>query len=362
MVNVAVRRRGYDGAVREQLADLQRSRMLAAMFDVAAQRGAHNVTVAHVVERSGVSRRTFYELFSDREDCLRAAFEQALAYARARVLPAYESHEGWRDRIGAALIELLCFLDEEPVLGKLLIGELHAGGEATAERREEALAALTAAVMAAPPPRAQGGASGARGGASPVLSSLTAEGIVGGALSVIHSRVSDDSHGPLLELAGPLMSTIVLPYLGAAAARRELGRRVPQRSRPNKSETPLADPFKAAGIRLTYRTVRVLMAIAELSGRGVGPSNRLVADAAEIADQGQVSKLLHRLERAGMVANTNAATLATGATLARSARLADGARPAKGMPNHWALTVKGQQVVSTIAAHSEDGEPGGQKR
>ena len=57
------------------------------MFDVAAQQGAGSVTVAHVVERSGVSRRTFYEHFSDREDCLLAAFERALTLASDRVVP-----------------------------------------------------------------------------------------------------------------------------------------------------------------------------------------------------------------------------------------------------------------------------------
>jgi AcrR family transcriptional regulator/DNA-binding MarR family transcriptional regulator len=332
-VKMAVRKRGYDGAVREQLADLQRSRMLAAMFDVAAQRGVGNVTVARVVERSGVSRRTFYELFSDREDCLRAAFEQALAHARGRVLPVYEAERDWRDQIRAAVIALLCFLDEQPVPAKLLIAELHAGAQATSERREEVLAAVIAAVDRG---RAQSKAS-------PALSSLTAEGVVGGALSVIHSRLAEDSRQPLLELANPLMGTIVLPYLGSAAARRELGRLLPQRSRPGKGEMFFADPFKEAGIRLTYRTVRVLIAIAELAGRGVNPSNRLIADAAEINDQGQISKLLHRLECAGLIANTNA-------TLD------------KGTSNSWALTEKGAQVASTIGAHSENGGSGERER
>ncbi len=40
------------------------------MMEVAGERGAGNATVAHVVARSGVSRRTFYEMFADREDCL----------------------------------------------------------------------------------------------------------------------------------------------------------------------------------------------------------------------------------------------------------------------------------------------------
>ena len=41
--------------------EIQRGRILAAMVEVSAERGAGNVTVAHIVERAGVSRRTFYE-------------------------------------------------------------------------------------------------------------------------------------------------------------------------------------------------------------------------------------------------------------------------------------------------------------
>jgi AcrR family transcriptional regulator len=312
----------YNGAVREQLADLQRARMVGAMFDVAAKRGAGGVTVAHVVERSGVSRRTFYELFDDREDCLRVAFEQALAYATERVLPVYEAEKGWREKIRAGLIALLRFLDEEPAIGKLLIVESHAGGQATAKRRSEVLAALISAVE-------DGRADGKASVAPP---SLTAEGVVGGALSVIHARLTEKTHTqrahgePLVELANPLMSMIVLPYLGSAAASRELQRPVPAGTAPRNGVSPLlADPFKHAGMRLTYRTVRVLMGIADHPRA----SNRTIGDSAGINDQGQISKLLARLQRGGLVSNT-------------------GLGPGQGAPNAWSLTPSGSQVARAI--------------
>jgi len=307
----------YNGAVRGQLADLQRARMLAAMFDVAAQRGAGNVTVAHVVERSGVSRRTFYELFSDREDCLHAAFEQALTYATERVLPAYEAEDRWREKVRAGLVALLGFLDAEPVIGKLLIVESHAGGQATSKRRGEVIAALTSAVEE----------GGVEGKASVTPSSLTAEGVVGGVLAVIQSRLQAQGGAGAVGLTNPLMSMIVLPYLGAAAARRELERTVPQ-SKGSTGEKPLgADPFKDAGMRLTYRTVRVLFAVASHPDA----SNRQVGEAAGITDQGQISKLLNRLERIGLVRNT-------------------GAGAGKGMPNAWSLTEKGQRITDGMNA------------
>jgi AcrR family transcriptional regulator len=297
------------------------------MFDVATERGSANVTVAHVTERSGVSRRTFYEVFEDREDCFLAAFEQALEFACGRVVPAYQSQEKWSERIRAALSALLSFLDEEPVVGRLLIVESLSGGPRTLERRGQAIVRVTSAI--------DDGREEAKAAAPP---SLTAEGIVGGVFSVIHSRLLDKGRESLIGLLNPLMSMIVLPYLGATAARRELDRAAPKTESRRKAqgEPLLSDPFKDAGMRLTYRTVRVLMAIVD----NPGASNRTIGERAGIDDQGQISKLLGRLQRIGLVSNT-------------------GLGPGQGAPNAWSLTEKGQQVVHTIRSHTEGSKPRG---
>ena len=314
-----------DRLVRTQLTDLQRARILSAMFDVVTQRGASNVTVAHVVQRSGVSRRTFYEAFSDREDCFLGAFEEAVSYASERVLPAYRSRERWRDRIRAGLVAFLDFLDEEPLIGRLLVCESLAGGPRTLERRSELIVRVTAAID-------EGRIQTKRGVALPPL---TGEGVLGGVLSVIHSRLGEADCAPLIELANPLMSMIVLPYLGSAAARREFERATVVSSTGVRQESALlSDPFKHAGMRLTYRTVRVLMAVAEHPGA----SNRVVADTAGIKDQGQISKLLRRLQRIGMITNT-------------------GLGPGQGAPNVWTPTASGHQIVSTVRTHTEGRQP-----
>src|SRR6202035_2490916 len=81
---------GEHAVGREQVAELQRARILSAMVREVSERGAANVSVAHVVARSGVSRRTFYEIFEDREDCFLAAFEEAIDRTTAVVVPAFE--------------------------------------------------------------------------------------------------------------------------------------------------------------------------------------------------------------------------------------------------------------------------------
>ena len=92
-------------------------------------------------------------------------------------------------------------------------------------------------------------------------------------------------------------------------------------------------------MRITYRTLRVLSAI----GEHPGMSNRGVADLSGIADQGQMSKLLTRLEGLGLIENT---------TMTDHDR---GAHQRAGEPNAWRLTSKGEHVVYSLQEHERRG-------
>jgi AcrR family transcriptional regulator len=306
-----------NGLGREHVSEIQRARILAAMTEVVCERGAANATVAYVVDRAGVSRRTFYELFIDREDCLLAAFDEGIARVSRHVLAAYDPAAAWAERIRSALTALLGFLDAERGAGRLLIVEALGGGANALERRRRVLARIVAAVD-----------EGRREGKAPSGATLlTAEGVVGAVLSVLHGRLSEDSPGRLVELAGPLMSIVVLPYLGSAASRRELAR--PAAEKPVRDPAAGRNPLRDLEMRLTYRTVRVLAAV----GANPGSSNRAIGDAAGIADQGQVSKLLARLGRLGLIENT-------------------GAGAARGDPNAWTLTQRGWEIHGVIAGRA----------
>ena len=291
------------------------------MVEVCCERGAGDVGVAHVIERSGVSRRTFYELFDDREDCFTAAFEHALELATERVRGACGSGGDWWQRVRSGLVALLSFFDEEPQLARVLVVESLAGGPRTMVLRARTIARLTDVLRE--------GAESPPARSAILVPGLAAEALVGAVLSILQNRLADPAHEPLVGLASELMSVIVLPYRGAAAARRELERPAPSllaaAGRRGEREPVLSDPFKAARMRLTYRTVRVLLAAAEHPGA----SNRLIGQTAEIADQGQISRLLRRLQRIGLVANT-------------------GIGPEKGAPNAWTLTQTGARVVASI--------------
>lgn len=303
------------------IASLQRARIVAAAVEVTAEHGAANVSVAHLVGRSGISRRTFYEVFRDRDDCLLAAFEDTLVRVAARVAPAYEGEQKWSERIRAGLGALLVFFDEQPSAARLVLVESLAIGGETLASRERAVAGLVAAVDA--------GRQESKSGAN--APPLTAEGVVGGVLSILARQVSGGRGEPLASLLNPLMGIVVTPYLGFAASARELQRPVPSGTAERAAGKPLADPFKTAGMRLTYRTVRVLMVI----GENPGASNRVIGDLAEMRDQGQVSKLLGRLARLDLIENFPPQG------------------PAQGAPNAWRLTNTGRAMADSLRAHSE---------
>lgn len=319
---------------RERVSEIQRSRLIAAAEQVCCEHGAANMTVARIVERAGVSRRTFYELYRDSEECLLATFDYALERARERVLDAWSAEEvGWRERTRCSLIALLGLFDEDPVLAQLLVVEsLAAGHRVLAERArvlDEAIDGLANAMRQDALAVTRGRASGNTGKNADGAARLSTEDALGGVLGVLHARISQRSPGRLTDLTSPLMSMLVLPHDGPAGARREAQRPAPVApvSLQNAPWEPVfrSDPFKDAGMRLTYRTMRALCAI----GEQPGSSNRAIAALADIGDQAQVSKLLSRLERNGMIVNT-----AAGAS--------------RGEANAWTLTSAGQQVTSRL--------------
>src|SRR3984885_2369400 len=122
-------RPGRGGLPRGEVTEIQRSRMITAAVDAVAEVGYARMTVAQVIGRARVSRKTFYDVFTDREDCFLAAFEQAMGQAQLIAKEAYESESTWRDGIRAALARLLIFMDEEPGLAKLCIVEALGAGE-----------------------------------------------------------------------------------------------------------------------------------------------------------------------------------------------------------------------------------------
>jgi AcrR family transcriptional regulator len=328
-------RGGAGGTVsaRVRVSEMQRSRLLGAAVLVVEELGWSRVTVAGIAARARVSRRTFYDLFDDREDCLLAVCEDTTARIATEIVAASAGgHKNpvWRERVRTGLWVILSFLDREPELARFCVVQSTRGGRRVLEWREALLSRLTDVVQQG---ALQGGARGAQ------VPSLTAEGSVGAVLAILHRRLSGAEHEPLTDLLGSLMSLIVLPYQGPAAARSERTRPIPA---PVASATPFAplqgstyraeqDPLRDIPMRLTYRTALVLQAVAEHPGA----SNRAIGEAADIYDQGQISKLLGRLEGLGLIENTS-----------------DNDHKPTGEPNAWRLTRLGERVAQQLSLNT----------
>jgi AcrR family transcriptional regulator len=308
------------GLRRAQITEIQRARLLAAAVRAVEGLGYADTTVAHITHRARVSRRTFYELFANREECLMAVIEDLLSQIHEELVAVELERLPWRERVRTGLWTILSLFDREPQLARVCVVQALRGGPAVLERREQILARLAGTVD-------EGRHESARGAA---LTPLTAEGLVGAAFTIVHARLLRPGRRPLVDLLGELMAMIVLPYLGAAAARREQTRPAPPAAaRRSTGVAHVArDPLEGIPMRLTYRTARVLESVAERPGA----SNRAIAKHAGIADQGQVSKLLARLERLELLANAGEGHL-------------------KGEPNAWVLTGTGKQVAQSIRAH-----------
>jgi AcrR family transcriptional regulator len=313
-------RPGPSGLPREKVTEIQRSRMLAAAVETVEELGYARMTVAQVIGRAKVSRKTFYDVFADREDCFLAAFNQAIAHGRALVRDAYAQKPRWHEGIRAGLERSLIFLDDEPGLAKVCVVEALGAGPRVLGRRAEVLEELAKVVD-----RGRSLTS-----ASHQPPELTAEGVVGAIFAVLHTRVLEGGREPLTDLLGSLMSMVVLPYLGAEAASGELSMPALERGQDGRpyALSRTRDPLDGLNMRLTHRTVRVLMAIAERPAA----SNREIAEGSGIADQGQISKLLARLARLELVENTG-----------------DGQE--KGASNAWHLTARGARVEHATRPH-----------
>jgi AcrR family transcriptional regulator len=307
-----------------QLAEIQRSRLIAAAVRTIAELGYTSATVAHITNRARVSRRTFYELFANREECVVAVLDHVVELISGELDAAHLDGLPWRERVRGGLSTILCFFDRERVLACVCVVQAARGGSLVLARREEILAQLVVAVDEGHHERSH----------SRECSALTAEGLVGAAIAIVHARLARGEREPLSGLLGELMSMIALPYLGSAAARREQERPVPMTAPAHTTDEPVgdrrtaSDPLADVSMRLTYRTVRVLRSIADHPGE----SNRQIAQHAGISDAGQVSKLLARLQSNGLLVNNGV-------------RL-------KGEPNAWGLTAKGQQVAQSIRLHA----------
>jgi AcrR family transcriptional regulator len=113
----------------------QRGRMLDAMAAAVAEKGYPATTVADVIARAGVSRKTFYEQFRSKEDCFLAAYDVGVDLLLGALREAGSDDDDLLERARRRTRAYLETLASEPAFARTFMIEVDAAGPAARERR-----------------------------------------------------------------------------------------------------------------------------------------------------------------------------------------------------------------------------------
>lgn len=203
---------GRHGLEPEQVAQSQRARILTAMKDAVGREGYANARVADVIAHAGVSRKTFYEHFEDKEHCFVATYERALARLLSVTLDAFESQDEWVDQLRAALTALLNELAYDPAIARMCFVEVLAAGSRAVDVRNDSMRGFAYIY------------DSGRLETDEDLPAFTGISMVGGLSEILYREIIAGATTELPQLVPELMYMSVLPFLGHEAAARELER------------------------------------------------------------------------------------------------------------------------------------------
>jgi AcrR family transcriptional regulator len=116
----------------------QCARMLDAVTRAVAAKGYARVTVGDVVSEAGVSRRTFYEQFKDKEDCFLAAYAtgtEALIKEMVEASLSMGNEADWQDVLQVAIDSYVGGLAADPEFAKTFLVDVLGAGHAAVELR-----------------------------------------------------------------------------------------------------------------------------------------------------------------------------------------------------------------------------------
>jgi AcrR family transcriptional regulator len=285
----------------------QRDRLVAAMGELVATAGVSAVGVHHVCQRAGISRRTFYELYRDRDACFADALQEAYGRLVTHVDQAVAgAGDVWEDRAVATAQALVAVLHADRVLAQLCVVSATGGSREAVRLRHAAMAQILKG-LAGPPASASAG--------EPVLA-----GALGGVWELVYRRLTAEPETPVSELVDAAVYVLLAPFVGpqqAAARARDLeAAAVVGVPRALGAPAELGDGTmmtELAGQTLQYLSARP------------GSANVEIARAVDVRHESQMSRHLVRLERAGLVK-----------------------RRKEGRTNAWRLTARGEEAAQAL--------------
>jgi AcrR family transcriptional regulator len=218
--------RGSQALPREEVAADQLRRLQRAMIDSIGEKGYRATTIADLVGRAGVSRKTFYEHFANKQECLLATFDVIAEDGRRRAIEAYQRARGDERSSGdlvqrgveAALRALFEATIDNPGAARLNMVEIVAAGPAGIARRESAVGEYRRFVRSILQ----------QGTGDSAVPSAVVRAVVGGLNRILYSRVRHGQRTELPQLVPDLMRWVTCyrptpPELAAAIAEPSAG-------------------------------------------------------------------------------------------------------------------------------------------
>lgn len=170
-----------------------RARVLEGMAHAVSRKGYAETTIADIVSEASVSRRTFYEHFESKAECLIALYGAASHNALKVLRDAIDPRQPWPAQVERALRAYLdCLASNPPLVRTLFIEILHLGAEGLEARRHvnTEIADFILKVVNAP-------------GREPSITRDMAMAIVGGITELVLEYIEQDRVTKLGELVEP---------------------------------------------------------------------------------------------------------------------------------------------------------------
>jgi AcrR family transcriptional regulator len=195
-------------------------RICDAMLEIVSIHGYGSTSLEEVLERAGVSRKEFDELFGSMEECAIAVFDRFFGRANREVREVFEKAGEWPASLRAASYWVARWMEEHPRETRFAAVELLWAGELAQARREATIQSFVDLIEV-------GREQAEDPDSVPPFAGEKAMGQLAHIVTKSLQRGKLDPYG----LVPELMYLVVLPYLGEEAARRELEIAPPPRFR-----------------------------------------------------------------------------------------------------------------------------------
>lgn len=190
----------------------QRDRLRSALTGLCFERGYSATTLELLLERAEVDERSFRREFDDLEDCLCSIIEEQRTELLAAAWNAFSHQQGWANQMRAVALTMVRFAQEDHHRARTLLVEAELAGDRAKLIRDQGLEIFSAFID-----------TGRNELDDPDSISPASANMIGASIfGQVRGLVEKGEFDQLMDSMPEMMYSVVLPYLGSAAALREL--------------------------------------------------------------------------------------------------------------------------------------------